>query len=49
VTPERLSGLDPAQRRVVANVLRHLVELWGSKKAAEVLSEWAPMKCTIIA
>lgn len=40
LTPERLSGLDPAQRRVVANVLRHLVELWGSKKAAEVLSDW---------
>ncbi len=40
VTPERLSGLDPAQRSAVAKVLRYLVELWGSEKAAAILSDW---------
>jgi hypothetical protein len=40
LAPERLSGLDPAQRAVVANVLRYLVEFWGSKEAAEILRDW---------
>jgi hypothetical protein len=40
LTPERLSGLDPAQRAVVANVLRYLAESWQSKEAAEILRDW---------
>jgi hypothetical protein len=39
-TPERLSLLQPAQRAVVACVLRYLETRWRMKEAGEVLREW---------
>lgn len=40
LAPERLSGLDRAQRAAVGSVLRYLVAVWGHSEAAEILEEW---------